>query len=525
MYDVNDEVLPMNEHLLDIYNSPNVIDLATKDTTPLINTTYDFIVIGSGAGGAVTSKELAEKGAKVAIIEEGALPFPWENSAFRSLLKLYRDNGFTGTVGKPMIPIPLGRCVGGTTVINSGTCFRVPDKVLDLWNMEFGLNEIKYDNLQECFLKVEQEIHVEEANWEVMNKSSGFIHKIFTQKGLPCLPLRRNTLNCQGCGMCCYGCTSGAKKSMELSYIPKGIQSGLALFYNGRAKRILLSNGKVGKSVVVEIVHPSTHKVIKEIEIKGGSIIVACGTMLTPLLLKRSRIAKENSNLGRHLTIHPASKVAIELEEDISSWVGIPQACYSTALEEEGIIFEGVAMPPDLGPSAVPFSGSELLHYWKNYKNIATFGFMIKDSNEGALRFSFKNQPLYIYQLTDTDVKRLKKAITFLIELALDEKPVQIFTMVTKQPNIIKNKDDLYKFIKEEHTPADFECMAFHPLGTCRIADTPEKGVCDPYHKVFGTDNIYVCDGSSIPTSLGVNPQLTIMALATRLVRHLTSAK
>ncbi len=511
----------MNEYLQEIYNRPNVINLASNDNSEYISHSYDFIVIGSGAGGAVVSKELAEKGAKVALIEEGGIPFPRETSAFRSLIKLYRDNGFTGTVGKPMIPVPLGRCVGGTTVINSGTCFRVPQPVLNMWETEFGLKNINTSLLQECFDKVEKEIHVEDADWSVMNKSSQFIRKIFTKQGLPCLPLRRNTLHCQGCGMCCYGCTSGAKKSMEQSYIPKGIQLGVVLFYNARAKYISVSNDKIGTGVIVDIVNPETHKVIKEIKIRGGNIIIACGALLSPLLLKRSGIAVKNYNLGKHLTIHPASKIAIELDEYISSWVGIPQGCYSTALEEEGIIFEGVAMPPDLGPSAVPFSGKELLHYWKKYANIATFGFMIKDSNEGELKFSIGNQPVFFYQLTNTDVKRLKRAITFLIELALEEKPIQIFTMVTKQPNIIKDKDDLHKFIKEEHLPSDFECMAFHPLGTCRIADITEKGVCDPYHKVFGTENIYVCDGSSIPTSLGVNPQLTIMALATRLAQHL----
>jgi len=511
----------MNEYLLEIYNRPNVVNLATNENTNLINSIFDFIVIGSGAGGAVLSKELAEQGAKVALIEEGALPFPWETSAFRSLLKLYRDNGFTGTIGKPMIPIPLGRCVGGTTVINSGTCFRVPQKVLNLWESEFGLIGINNENLQDCFSKVEREIHVEDADWNVMNKSSDFIRKIFTQKNLPCLPLRRNTHNCQGCGMCCYGCTSGAKKSMEISYIPKAIQAGLFLFYNARAKRILLSDGKTAKGVLIDVVHPTTHKVINKVEIKGEKIIVACGTMLSPLLLKRSGIAIDNPNLGAHLTIHPASKISIELEDNISSWVGIPQGCYSTALEDEGIIFEGVAMPPDLGPSAVPFSGNELIHYWKNYKNIATFGFMIKDSNEGSLKFNIKNQPIYSYQLTKTDAQKLKKAITFLAELALDENPIQIFAMVTKQPNIIKSKDDLNIFTKQEHVPSDFECMAFHPLGTCRLADSPEKGVCDSNHRVFGTKNIFVCDGSSIPTSLGVNPQLTIMALATRLAQIL----
>lgn len=508
----------MNEHIKEIYQCENVINLFSSPTHKSKDVLYDFIVIGSGAGGAVVAKELSELGAKVALIEEGPLPFPFEKTAFRSLLKIYRDNGFTGTLGRPIIPIPLGRCVGGTTTINSGTCFRTPSEILDLWKNHFHLSSLASDNWDQFFTRVENEIHVEEAKWEVMNKSSHFIRKIFTSNGYECLPLRRNTENCQGCGMCCYVCTSGAKKSMELSYIPKGIKNKMFLIYNAKVTRIILdSSHKIATGVEVEVINPFTKTSIDRVNIKGGTIIVACGTLLTPSLLRKSGIAKDNQHLGRHLTIHPASKLSFELEEEIYSWVGIPQACYSTALMKEGIIFEGVAMPPDLGPSAVPFLGEELIDYFTNYKKIATFGFMIKDSTEGYLRTDIHDRPVYYYQLTKDDVTKLKKAISFLSELAFTEKPKRIYAMVSRKPNIFNSIDDVHKFIKSDHSPTDFECMAFHPLGTCRVGISPETGVCDESLKVFGTENIYVCDGSVIPTSLGVNPQLTIMAFATRL--------
>jgi choline dehydrogenase-like flavoprotein len=82
---------------------------------------------------------------------------------------------------------------------------------------------------------------------------------------------------------------------------------------------------------------------------------------------------------------------------------------------------------------------------------------------------------------------------------------------------------DLTPLTRRRLAAKDLKLMAFHPLGTARMAADPRAGVLDGDGRVHGTEGLYVCDGSAVPTSLGVNPQLTIMALATRLADHLLS--
>ncbi len=118
----------------------------------------DACVIGSGAGGAVVAKELAEGGLRVAILEEGDW---WETDSFDArpremMRRLYRDAGQIATLGTPSIVLPLGIGVGGTTIVNSATCFRTPARVLERWRREFGLEQLDPESLEPYFRRVER---------------------------------------------------------------------------------------------------------------------------------------------------------------------------------------------------------------------------------------------------------------------------------------------------------------------------------------------------------------------------------
>ncbi len=476
----------------------------------------DVAVVGSGAGGAVLAKELAEGGLKAVVLEEGGYHPEPRALPSESLARMYRDAGITATMGKPMIAVPIGKCFGGSSTINSGTCFRTPGPVLERWRQEFGLTGLEAERMDRVFSRVEQEIHVRPAEFSVMGRPNLLIHEFLAREGRQGEPLRRNALNCEGCGTCCYGCTSGAKQSMNVSYLPKALKAGARVYVNAGVTRILTGSGNAAQGVVARAA-VTGHK----ITLRAPLVVIACGTMYSPVLLRKNGIALRNRHLGRHLTLHPGTKVAAEFEQRIDSWEGIPQAYCYEGLHDDGIMMEGISMPPDLGSAVVPFVGPRLAHYIKRYPHMTSFAFMISDTSEGRMvRLPFLGHR-FLYSLSELDARRIRRAITFLARLFLNNGALRVYAMVSSRNNVFTSLQDVDCFERTELPPGAIESMAFHPLGTCRMARTPDLGVCDAHQQVFGAPGLYVCDGSVVPTPLGVNPQETIMGLATRLGEHL----
>jgi hypothetical protein len=255
----------------------------------------------------------------------------------------------------------------------------------------------------------------------------------------------------------------------------------------------------------------------RKLTLRAPRVVLACGTMLTPALLAGNGIARGNPHLGRHLSIHPASKVAAEFDEDIRQWEGIPQAYGYDGLHADGIKFEGISMPPDSGPAMIPLLGERLAHYTRHYRNIATFGFMISDTAEGTMWRVPGQGPIFQYSLTPTDTERMKRAIVFLAKLYLENGAKRAWAMVRRPDNEFTTIADVDRFAAQPIAAHEIEAMAFHPLASCRMGSNAEHGVCGQDHQVFGAPGVYVCDGGIVPTALGVNPQETIMAFATRL--------
>lgn len=495
-----------------------------RDATRLtanVDESYDAVIVGSGAGGAVLAKELAEGGMRVAIVEEGGFHRVHRDEPFNALTRLYRDAGVSGTIGKPPVLVPLGRCFGGTTTINSGTCFRTPDSVLALWRDKLKLTDIEPADMISAFDRVEEELNVTEVTYDLLSRGVRKLDELLQQEGFRGTPLRRNVRGCEGCGTCCYGCTSGAKQSMDRCYLPKALRAGTVAYVNARAKQILL--GRSGRATGIGAETAGTP--VRNLTLRAPLVVIACGTLMTPQFLKANRIARGNPHLGRHLTLHPATKVYAEFADRMDDWRGVPQSYYVDAFHDDGLMFEGASMPPDLGAMAMPLLGAPLARFIKNYANMASFGFMISDTSEGHMVRVPGAGYLFKYAFTETDLRRIRRGIAFLSRVYLKGGARAVYPLVASEFSVMERIEDVDRFEKTPLRGTDVEMLAFHPLGTCRMAATAAAGVCDQNHQVFGTPGLYVCDGSVVPSALGVNPQITIMSLATRLARRLLTAR
>jgi choline dehydrogenase-like flavoprotein len=478
--------------------------------------TADACVIGSGAGGAPVAKELAEGGMRVVLLEEG----DWhETDEFTArprdmTARLYRDAGQTVTIGTPPIVLPLGRAVGGTTLVNSGTCFRTPPAVLERWRAERGLEALTPQALDPFFRRVERILNVSQVPPALAGRNALLVKRGADALGMHGDYLFRNARGCVGSGVCAFGCPTGAKQHVGITYVPQAWAAGATTYTGARVTRIVTTGGRV-REIVARTSGGGT------LRVRCEHAIVACGTLLTPLLLRRSGLGRGSGELGRNLAIHPASAARVVYDEPVELWKGVPQSYYIDALADEGIMFEGIGGPPDQGAISTPRSGAEHRELMLRARDTGTFGVMVRDTANGEVREAF-GRPQVRYDLHRDDAARFKRGFEILAEVFWAAGARAVVVPLRGVPTL--HDGDSAPLRSARITPRDVSAMAFHPLGTARAGADPRRSVVDPDLRVHGVKGLHVADGSVVPSALGVNPQITIMALATRLAYHLLGA-
>jgi choline dehydrogenase-like flavoprotein len=496
-----------------------IIDGATIDHDHNVRT--QVCVIGSGAGGAVVAKELAESGVEVCLLEEGAY---YRGKDFtgrpREMLDLlYRNRGLTGTVGGLTIPIPLGKCVGGTTTINSGTCYRAPDYVLDVWQREHGVAEIDEPHLRPYFERVERELNVQPVPDPIYGNNSRVFERGAAALGFAGARIPRNEKGCMGTGVCAFGCPQDAKQAMHVSYVPKALAAGASLYTRCRVDRILVADG-AAFGVLASCLNGDDRDSGRQVRVLADRIVVAAGALLTPALLERSGVADASGWRGRNLHIHPATRVSALFDEEVRGWEEVPQAYNVHQFTREGIFIQGQFVPPSLEAPVLPGVGAAHRELMCQYPHLASFGALISDVSEGRVRARGRGWPLVTYHMVPEDVRQLTRAISFTAQIFFAGGARSVFSGIPRHP-VLHNADDAHALLDTPRKPTDIEMMAFHPQGTCRMGDDPSRAVTDAYGAHHGTRNLLVADASLFPSSCKVNPQITIMALATRIAARL----
>ena len=478
----------------------------------------EVVVVGSGAGGAAAAYELARRGRAVVLLEGGRFHGreAFTGRAGDAFHRQYLARGATFALGNLGAPIWAGRGVGGTTTINSGTCYRVPDSTLVDWQRDFGLTSLTSAALSPYFQRVEAMLQVEPGAPEHLGNVARVIARGAEAMGLSHHPLPRNAPGCDGQGVCCFGCPTGAKRSADVSYVPEALKRGATLVTGAEVDEVLTRDGRAA-GVVGRLASGHTFRVTAE------TVIVAGGSLLTPLLLRRSGLCLESGQLGRNLSIHPATKVLALFHETIDMSRGIPQSYGIDSFAAEGLMFEGSSTPFDVTALAVPWVGPRFTEVMERFPQLASFGFMVKDTSRGRVMAGPNGLPLLHYSLNERDTRQMQRGIEILCELYLRAGAERVLPMVHGCPEIVDDAG-LERLRGLRLRPGDFDVAAFHPLGTCRRGTDPRRSCVGPEGEAHHTPGLYVADGSTLPSSLGVNPQMTIMALALRTAEVVDSS-
>jgi choline dehydrogenase-like flavoprotein len=478
--------------------------LTIVPATELGPTAFDAIVIGSGAGGAFAARELARAGHSVVIVEEGER---WDSARIRSeppirrFAGIYRDGGSTVALGAPPIALPLGRAVGGTTVINSGTCFRPPATIVARWRDEHG-SQLAGDGFDARLGDVEETIGVGPVPMDVMGQNGKLALDGAAALGWLSGPLDRNAPGCRGACQCAIGCPNNAKGGVHLNALPQACDAGARIVTGLRVGRVLVEGGRA-VGVAARRADGS------RLELRAPKVIVACGAIETPPLLRRSGLGS-HPRLGRGLSMHPALAVAGSFAQPVFAWHGVMQSAGIEELHErDGILIEATASPPGMGAIGYQAIGADLIAMLAHADHTATLGAMIADGPSGRVHGS--RRPLVTYRIAPDDAGRLRRALAAVarVMLAAGAERVELgggLPAATSTDGL----DELTAKVDMRR----LRLAAFHPTGTAAAGSRPEHHPVGPRGALRGAQGVWVADGSILPSCPGVNPQVSIMALA-----------
>jgi choline dehydrogenase-like flavoprotein len=293
--------------------------------------------------------------------------------------------------------------------------------------------------------------------------------------------------------------------------VPRAWDAGATTYVNTRARRIVMSGGRARG---VEASTSGGGRVVVECE----TVVVACGAVHTPLFLRRQGLGGRSGELCNNLAIHPCTGVRAMFAEEIDMARGVPQSFYVDEFADEGIMFEGAGGPPDYASMSFPFAGERHRDVMLRFPHMSQFGVMVSDVSRGHVRERAGRAEIR-YDMNEEDVRTCKRGAELLVELYWAAGAEAVYTPVQGLGEL--RDGEIESLRRREVRARDLTLLAFHPMGTARADARPDHGVVDGDLKLYGCEGVYVADGSVVPSSIGVNPQLTIMALATRLAYSL----
>ncbi|QPC80639.1 GMC family oxidoreductase [Phototrophicus methaneseepsis] len=502
----------------------------------------DVVIIGSGAAGGILAEQMLKKGRSVLMLERGLYSDPdtFNEDEIDMVSRLYSD-GALQISQSLRFTILQGSAVGGTTVVNNAVCFNTPERVVDTWNSRGERDVIDKDRYFEAQAEVRKRMKIGRITAktrtpldDVLNQgdlrvTSG-VQKYFEKH--PELGdyeydvVEANITDCLGCGYCNIGCKYGRKISMLDEVLPSAqAEFGperFRILSEAEAVHLETKNGRVTE--IVAMVRGKKRLVIKQ----PKTVIVSAGTIASSWLLMRSGIGK-NLPVGRGLCFNMGSPLYGWFGETVRAYQGLQIAHYLDIKGKDGFVYETWYNPPLAQALTMPGWLDTHFANMQRYDQMAAVGVLVgTESNAHIERALLVNGPDVVYKPSAKDMSTLLDAFKILGGVLFEAGAKEVYASTRKYHSYkptasgqavaqMADENDLVRLNELIKDESELLLGTGHPQGGNAIGIRPDgtnPSVVDGNFKVFGYDNLYVCDASVHPTATTVNPQLTVMSLA-----------
>jgi long-chain-alcohol oxidase len=485
----------------------------------------DVVIVGSGAGGGIVAAELAAAGRDVVVLERG--PYlgdsDFDQLELDTFARAYLDGGLRTTQDLGTL-IVAGACLGGGTVVNYTTSFRTPDGVRDEWSRVSGLELFRAGEFSEALDAACERLGVNQAHNQPSTRDA-LMECGLQANGWHVDRMPRDVQGCTQddvCGYCGFGCVRGAKCSTLKTCLPAAVSDGARIAVGVSVERVLIESGRAVGVTGTCGGSPVT--------VRARKVVIAAGALGTPALLLRSGMGGE---IGKHLRLQPVTVVWGRFDEPVRPWSGTLQARYSEQFADlhdgYGVRFETAPVHPGFMALGTPWeSATQYDALVRGLAMTSLVGVLARDRGEGRVSLNRRGATVVRYGPNRYDQGHIRQGVIAAAQVLASAGAHEVWGTQTGyvpwRPASEPRSEWVARMDRVGYGSNRTLYVSFHQMGTARMGSDPRTSVVGDDGQAHHVGDLYVADGSLFPTASGVNPMVTVAALAYHVAQCLKSA-